>query len=115
MYVTCLFEDHGVPLLSTKHVALRTNYSTRIVYHKQSIQRNQTIKQLKCICLTIWFIEMFWQEGYGKRLWFGGYGSESLVGEINMSWERIGLGNYYWWSFYALTKHERGLGRARVK
>jgi hypothetical protein len=38
MCVTCLFEDHDVPLLSTKHVALRTNYSTEIAYHKQTIQ-----------------------------------------------------------------------------
>jgi hypothetical protein len=38
MCVTCLFEDHDVSLLSTKHVALRTNYSTEITYHKQSIQ-----------------------------------------------------------------------------
>jgi hypothetical protein len=32
------FEDHDVPLLSTKHVALRTNYSTEIAHHKQTIQ-----------------------------------------------------------------------------
>jgi hypothetical protein len=53
MCVTCLFEDHDVPLLSTKHVALRTNYSTEIAYHKQSIQHNQTSKQLKCVRSTI--------------------------------------------------------------
>jgi hypothetical protein len=44
MCVTCLFGDHDVSLLSTKHVALRTNYSTEITYHKQSIQ-TQSIKQ----------------------------------------------------------------------
>jgi hypothetical protein len=48
MCVTCLFEDHDVSLLSTKHVALRKNYSTEITYHKQSIQtqsNNQTIEK----------------------------------------------------------------------
>ena len=29
MCVTCLFEDHDVSLLSTKHVALHTSYSTK--------------------------------------------------------------------------------------
>jgi hypothetical protein len=54
MCVTCLFEDHDVPLLSTKHVALRTNYSTEIAYHKQTIQTQfKQIKQLKSVCLTI--------------------------------------------------------------
>jgi hypothetical protein len=38
MCVTCLFEDLDVLLLSTKHVALHTSYSTKITYHKQSIQ-----------------------------------------------------------------------------
>jgi hypothetical protein len=38
MCVTCLFEDHDVSLLSTKQVALRTNYSTEIAYHKHTIQ-----------------------------------------------------------------------------
>jgi hypothetical protein len=38
MCVTCLFEDHDVSLLSTKRVALRTNYSTEIAYHKHTIQ-----------------------------------------------------------------------------
>jgi hypothetical protein len=46
------FEDHDVLFLSTKLVALRTNYSTEITYHKQSIQHNQTNKQLKWVGLT---------------------------------------------------------------
>jgi hypothetical protein len=32
------FEDHDVSLLSTKHVALRTNYSIEITSHKHTIQ-----------------------------------------------------------------------------
>jgi hypothetical protein len=47
MCVTCLFEDLDASLLSTKHVVLRTNYSTEIAYHKQSIQTQSTNKQLK--------------------------------------------------------------------
>jgi hypothetical protein len=48
MCVTCLFEDHDVPLLSTKHVALRTNYSMEITSHQHIIQTqttNQTIEK----------------------------------------------------------------------
>jgi hypothetical protein len=37
-------------LLSTKHVALRTNYSTEVAYHKQSIQHSQTNQTIeKCL------------------------------------------------------------------
>jgi hypothetical protein len=44
MCVTCLFEDHDLSLLSTKHVALHTNYNTKITQHKHTIQskHNQT-------------------------------------------------------------------------
>jgi hypothetical protein len=48
---------------------------------------------LKGVCLTIWFIEMLWQERYGKGSWLVGYGCESLAGEDQyMIWERIRLG-----------------------
>jgi hypothetical protein len=50
MCVTCLFEDHDVSLLSTRHVALCTNYNTEIAYHKQSIQTQSTIQtNEKCL------------------------------------------------------------------
>jgi hypothetical protein len=39
MCVTCLFEEYDLfTLLSTKHVALLTNYSTEITIHKHTIQ-----------------------------------------------------------------------------
>jgi hypothetical protein len=38
MCVTCLFEDHDVLLLSTKHVALRKTIAQEIAYHKHTIQ-----------------------------------------------------------------------------
>jgi hypothetical protein len=41
---------------------------------------------LKGVCLTNWFIEMLWQEGYGKGSWFGGYESKSLVGRDQYNW-----------------------------
>jgi hypothetical protein len=69
MCVTCLFEDHDVSLPSTKHVALRTNYSTEITSHKQSIQHNQTNKQLKWVCLTIWIIQDVRIERFGWGSW----------------------------------------------
>jgi hypothetical protein len=52
MCVTCLFEDHDLSLLSTNHVALRTNYSTEIAQHKHTIQykHNQTKQTIeKCL------------------------------------------------------------------
>jgi hypothetical protein len=44
MCATCLFEDHDLSLLSTKHVALRINYNTELTQHKYTIQykHNQT-------------------------------------------------------------------------
>jgi hypothetical protein len=92
MCVTCLFEDHDVPLLSTKHVALCTNYSIEIAYHKQSIQHNQTNRQMKSVCLTI---SIYWDvmiERYGKDSWFVGYEAGSLVGkgqdDLRENWTR---------------------------
>jgi hypothetical protein len=38
MCVTCLFEDHDLSLLSTKHIALCTNYNTELTQHKHTIQ-----------------------------------------------------------------------------
>jgi hypothetical protein len=39
MCVTCLFEVRGISLLSTKHVALRTNYNTeKKAQHKHTMQ-----------------------------------------------------------------------------
>jgi hypothetical protein len=37
MCVTCLFEDHDVLLLSTKHVALCKTIAQEIAYHKHTI------------------------------------------------------------------------------
>ena len=99
------------PLFSTKHVALRKTIAQEIAYHKQSIQHNQTNQIIESICLTI---EMLWQERYGKGSWFVRYGFESLVGKDQHDWEKIGLGKYNWWSFYALSKHIWVLGIAHV-
>jgi hypothetical protein len=38
MCATCLFEEDDPLLLSTKHVALHTNYNTEIAQHKHTIQ-----------------------------------------------------------------------------
>jgi hypothetical protein len=38
MCVTCLFEEHNLSLLSTKHIALCTNYKSKIAQHKHTIQ-----------------------------------------------------------------------------
>jgi hypothetical protein len=51
MCVTCLFEEYDLSLFSTKHVALRTNYSTEITQHKHNIP-NKT-NNSKGIFLTI--------------------------------------------------------------
>jgi hypothetical protein len=93
MCVTCLFEDHDVPLLSTKHVALRTNYSTEIAYHKQTIQtQSNKSNNWKVFVYQFRFIEMLWQERYGKGSWSVRYGSEGLVGrdqyDLGEDWTR---------------------------
>jgi hypothetical protein len=50
MCVTCLFEEYDISLLSTKHVALRTNYNTEIAQHKHTIQTHQTRQTIeKCL------------------------------------------------------------------
>jgi hypothetical protein len=54
-------------------------------------------------------------EDMAKEIWIVRYGFESLVGKDQHDWERIGLGKYNWWSFYALSKHIRVLGIAHVK
>jgi hypothetical protein len=52
MCITCLFEDHDLSLLSTKHVALHTNYSTKIAQHKHTIQyKHHQTKQIIENCL----------------------------------------------------------------
>jgi hypothetical protein len=54
MCVTCLFGVHDLSLLSTKYVALRTNYNTETAQHKHTIQtkHNQHDKQLKSVGST---------------------------------------------------------------
>jgi hypothetical protein len=50
MCVTCLFDDHDLSLLSTKHVDLHTKYNTAIIQHKNIIQHNQTRQAIeKCL------------------------------------------------------------------
>jgi hypothetical protein len=63
MCVTCLFEVHEVSLPSTKHVVLRTNYSTRKACHKYSIQ-TQTSKTTIEGCL---FNNLVLLRGYDKK------------------------------------------------
>jgi hypothetical protein len=74
MCVTCLFEDHDVSLLSTKHVALRTNYNTEITYHKQSIQtqsNKQTIKKylFNNLDLLRYYDGRIWQRTMICEIW----------------------------------------------
>jgi hypothetical protein len=65
MCVTCLFEDHDVSLLSTKHVALRTNYSTEIAYHKHTKQYNQTNQTIeKCL-----FNNLVYGDVMTRKIW----------------------------------------------
>jgi hypothetical protein len=54
MCVTCLFGVHDLSLISTKHVALRTNYNTEIAQHKHTIQtkHNQTRQAIKSVGST---------------------------------------------------------------
>jgi hypothetical protein len=77
MCVTCLFEEYDLSLLSTNHVALYTSYNTEIAIHKQSIQHNQTNKQLKYVCLTIWIIQDVLIEIFGRGSWIVRYEFES--------------------------------------
>jgi hypothetical protein len=59
------FEDHDLSLLSTKHVVLRTNYSTERTYHKQSIQ-TQSNKQTIERCL---FNNLDLLRCYDRKIW----------------------------------------------
>jgi NMD protein affecting ribosome stability and mRNA decay len=65
MCVTCLFEDHDLSLLSTKHVALCTNCNTKLTQRKHTIQskHNQT-RQTSEKC---WFIILDFLRYYDKR------------------------------------------------
>jgi hypothetical protein len=50
MCVTCLFEDHDLSLLSTKHVALHTNYNTKyhninMPYHTSIIKQDKQLER----------------------------------------------------------------------
>jgi hypothetical protein len=65
MCVTCLFEEHDLSLISTKHVALRTSYNIEITQHKHTIQskHNQTRQTIeKC-----WFNNLDLLRYYDKR------------------------------------------------
>ena len=63
MCVTCLFEDHDVSLLSTKHVALRTNYSTR----KHTINTPYKLNQTKQTIEMGWFNNLDLLRCYDKK------------------------------------------------
>jgi hypothetical protein len=77
------------PLFSTKHVALRKTIAQEIAYHKQSIQtQSNKTNNWKVFVQQFSFIEMLWQERYGKGSWFVRYGFESLAGERSIWLER---------------------------
>jgi hypothetical protein len=65
MCVTCLFEVHDLSLLSTRYVALRTNYNTEITQHKHTIHsnHNQTREAIK----KYWFNILDLLRYYDKR------------------------------------------------
>jgi hypothetical protein len=65
MYVTCLFEVHDLSLLSTRYVALSTNYNTEITQHKHTIQskHNQTRQAIE----KSWFNILDLLRYYDKR------------------------------------------------
>jgi hypothetical protein len=57
------------PLLSTKHVALRTTIAQEIAYHKQSIQHNRTNQTIEKylfndLDLLICYDRKIWQRKY---------------------------------------------------
>jgi hypothetical protein len=56
-------------LLSTKHVALRTNYNTEIAQHKQPYNPNiiKQDKQLRRVCSTFQISRETWKKDYGLQ------------------------------------------------
>jgi hypothetical protein len=81
------------PLVSTKHVALRTNYNTELTQHKHSTptatkQTEQTIE--KSLFNTLDLLRCCDTRDMAKRWWLAGYGFESLNGKSKWL-ERIGL------------------------
>jgi hypothetical protein len=85
MCVTCLFEDHDLSLLSTKHVALCTNYNTKIAQHKHTIQtkHNQTRQTTKKGLFNILDFSRYCdRKDRAKELWIARYEFESLDGKF---------------------------------
>jgi hypothetical protein len=92
MCVTCLFEDHNLSLLSTKHVALRTSYNTEITQHKHTIQskHNQTRQAIeKGLFNPLDFSRYCDRRDMAKELWIVRYGFESLVGKDQYGWREL--------------------------
>jgi hypothetical protein len=85
MCVTCLFEVHELSLLSTKYVALHTNYNTKIEQYKHSIQykHNQARQAIeKCWFNILDFLGVYDKRDLAKGLWIVRYEFESLVGKF---------------------------------
>jgi hypothetical protein len=84
MCVTCLFGVHDLSLISTKYVALRTNYNIEIAQHKHIIQtkHNQTRQAIKkCWFNILDFLRYYERIDMTKELWIMRYGFEILVGK----------------------------------
>jgi hypothetical protein len=71
MYITCLFGVHDLSLISTKYVALRTNYNTEIAQHKHTIQtkHNQTRQAIKKCWFNILDLLRFYDKRDMARYW----------------------------------------------
>jgi hypothetical protein len=92
MCVTCLFEDHDLSLLSTKHVALRTNYNTEITQHKHTIQykHNQTRQTIeKGLFNNLGYPRYCDRRDMAIILWIARYEFESLVGKDQNDWREL--------------------------
>jgi hypothetical protein len=72
-------------LLSTKYVALRTSYNTKITQHKHTIQlkHNQQDKQLRSVGLTFEiYLRYCDRRDMAKDCGLQEIGFESLVGKV---------------------------------
>jgi hypothetical protein len=69
-------------LLSTKHVALRTNYSTEIAYINTPYKHNQTKQTIeKCLFNNLDYSRYCVRIDMTKEIWIVRYGFESLFGK----------------------------------
>jgi hypothetical protein len=90
MCVTCLFEEYDFSLFSTNHVALCTNYNTKITYHKHTHKHNQTRQTIeKCLFNNLDFLRYCDKRDMAKESWVVRYEFDSLVGKVQYDWREL--------------------------